>query len=419
MGSGGGLAVLAGAGLFSCSLLVSTTDLSSPADGSEAGPGVGDATIATCDADTRSDLDNCGTCGNRCLTRANGFPECTLGACTNKCNVTFGDCDGNAANGCETSLNADAKHCGACGHDCGGAACIAGVCGPVKLTTTNLEPYALGADGTSIFFTTVKDGSAYRCDAVLGCLAAGATRIGVGNERSYYLGLDATHVYWNNNSTNNTASPGMMLGALKTGSSPPIIITKEPAASAANPTSVAVDDANVYFGSNEGTVWRWSKSGPVGAAPKPLTKVVSHAELAVANNQVYIASNNAVHVCSSSSCPSPPTRLVADDQPGLGGISADATAVFWTRDDGVFAYSLVAKVATAIAKTTGAGHVIVSGDEVIFTDPLSGRIAKMPKTGGTSQTLATEERNIAGFTVDAKFVYWINTKEGAIYKLAR
>ncbi|MCP3102847.1 hypothetical protein LZ198_28615 [Myxococcus sp. K15C18031901] len=45
------------------------------------------------------------------------------------CMAGFRDCDGNPANGCEVSVMDDAANCGACGTVCGGAASATGVCG--------------------------------------------------------------------------------------------------------------------------------------------------------------------------------------------------------------------------------------------------------------------------------------------------
>ncbi|MFY1828070.1 hypothetical protein ACN47A_19265 [Myxococcus fulvus] len=46
-----------------------------------------------------------------------------------RCFVGLLDCDGNPANGCETSVVDDAANCGACGTVCGGAPSASGVCG--------------------------------------------------------------------------------------------------------------------------------------------------------------------------------------------------------------------------------------------------------------------------------------------------
>ena len=94
----------------------------------------GACAVAACDA-THSDCDGsaangceadlaspttCGSCTHRCVAPANASATCAAGACGFACGADFGDCDGNAANGCERNLaNGDASHCGGCGVECG------------------------------------------------------------------------------------------------------------------------------------------------------------------------------------------------------------------------------------------------------------------------------------------------------------
>jgi hypothetical protein len=68
---------------------------------------------------TRTSATHCGACGRRC-DLANATAACVAGACAvATCNAGFGDCDGNAANGCETDTRSSASHCGGCGMACG------------------------------------------------------------------------------------------------------------------------------------------------------------------------------------------------------------------------------------------------------------------------------------------------------------
>ena len=78
---------------------------------------------------TATDPNNCGTCGHVCVA-ANGNASCTAGICgVASCNAGFADCDGIAANGCETNTNVSVNNCGTCGHVCAGTqACVSGVC---------------------------------------------------------------------------------------------------------------------------------------------------------------------------------------------------------------------------------------------------------------------------------------------------
>src|SRR5207302_1354506 len=96
--------------------------------------GTGSAACSGICTATDSDPSNCGSCGTACGAVAHGSSMCQNSACTiSFCNVGFGDCDGIAADGCETSLTSTAN-CGACGHSCNNpanaalSACSSGQC---------------------------------------------------------------------------------------------------------------------------------------------------------------------------------------------------------------------------------------------------------------------------------------------------
>jgi hypothetical protein len=77
-------------------------------------------------------LTNCGACGQSC-SRANADATCAGGKCAiAKCKAPFGDCDGQDANGCETNTSINKDHCGGCGKLCdlphASSICNAGAC---------------------------------------------------------------------------------------------------------------------------------------------------------------------------------------------------------------------------------------------------------------------------------------------------
>jgi hypothetical protein len=85
-----------------------------------------------CEVDTNTAALHCGRCGSACAL-PNATPACRAGACAiGSCNAGFADCDGVAANGCEVSLTTDPTHCGACATACAfanaTAACTSGRC---------------------------------------------------------------------------------------------------------------------------------------------------------------------------------------------------------------------------------------------------------------------------------------------------
>jgi hypothetical protein len=89
-----------------------------------------------CEVNVLSSPQNCGKCGNVCAAPANATAGCSGGKCgVGACSPLWGDCDLNAANGCEKDLSGDLMNCGACGSRCGPAhsmpACLNGQCGIV------------------------------------------------------------------------------------------------------------------------------------------------------------------------------------------------------------------------------------------------------------------------------------------------
>jgi hypothetical protein len=94
--------------------------------------------LADCDGDvgngcevSLSTVTDCGVCGNACA-RANATVACEEGKCKlAKCKPGFDNCDGDQANGCETSLDT-VSDCGECGKVCtvqgGTPSCAGGIC---------------------------------------------------------------------------------------------------------------------------------------------------------------------------------------------------------------------------------------------------------------------------------------------------
>ncbi len=137
-----------------------------------------------CEVDPRSDVDNCGRCGNRCDVN-NATAACVASTCTiGTCDDYFGDCDGLAdERGCETDLRTTAAHCGACDNpcvdppgaiagcrpptDCTGAGCPYGEC----YIASCADPDYLNCNGSTP--AGFADGcESYRFD-VTSCLSCG------------------------------------------------------------------------------------------------------------------------------------------------------------------------------------------------------------------------------------------------------
>jgi len=71
----------------------------------------------------------CGSCAGRCVAGPNALPTCDTGVCAiAECVGNYEDCDEDVATGCEQSLD-DPGNCGGCGVDCGTLPNATGTCG--------------------------------------------------------------------------------------------------------------------------------------------------------------------------------------------------------------------------------------------------------------------------------------------------
>jgi hypothetical protein len=83
-----------------------------------------------CETDLTTSKSNCGSCGNACATGS----SCVSGACVPdvvvlKCEPGWADCDGDASNGCEVNLMTSDENCGSCGNPCDSLShCSNGTC---------------------------------------------------------------------------------------------------------------------------------------------------------------------------------------------------------------------------------------------------------------------------------------------------
>lgn len=80
-----------------------------------------------CEIDLTTDLANCGACGTVCGSD-HATATCTNGICGAECDSEYGNCNSQAADGCETPL-ATTANCGGCGVTCAnGFVCASGSC---------------------------------------------------------------------------------------------------------------------------------------------------------------------------------------------------------------------------------------------------------------------------------------------------
>ena len=93
-----------------------------------------------CGVDLSRDPNNCGACGNKCLSykSLNMTSRCVDGVCELECfndkssseQIDYRNCNGAVDDGCEVNVRKDPLNCGACGKACpAGQPCLNGKCG--------------------------------------------------------------------------------------------------------------------------------------------------------------------------------------------------------------------------------------------------------------------------------------------------
>jgi hypothetical protein len=327
-----------------------------------------------CEVDLTSNALNCNSCGNACPGGSQGTNlagACVSGSCSLVCAEGWIDCDGNTANGCESST---ALNCGACGRSCLGATCSLGNCGIIVLGKTQ-SPIGLAVDATSVYWADQASGTVMSAP-----LAGGKAKIVASGQSSPgSIATDSVNLYWANNGNGNPYTGAIMTWPLAGGAAVSL------ASGEALPAKLAIDGSNVYWVSGAGMV----KKMPLkGGTPVTLN-------LSAGRND---------------------------------SIAIDATSVYWVNNEvsgSIKKVALTGGPATTLASGLVNPHdLVVDGTSVYWTNYgqlsrniVDGTVMKMPLAGGTPTILASGLAGPYAIAVDGTFVYWSTIGTGGIWKL--
>lgn len=283
------------------------------------------------------------------------------------CTAPSAECDGNPATVCETDLDSSAQHCGACGHDCLGGSCSAGMCQPTTLWA-GLSPTRLALDATHVYFVNYNYGDVYRVPKAGGQAETLAT-----GQKSVRVGVDSSHVYWTNELGND------LLRVPKTGGSPETVL------SANTPYGFALAATDVYYA-------ELRAGGTVGVVPK--------------------TGGTATPIASGENWPFE--------------VTLTQTHVYWTQLAnnadvrraplaGGTAETLLSGLTNPAALVADATNLYVA---VVGNGNAKGKIIALPLAGGSAVELAVAQPQPRGIAVDATHVYWTNVGAGTIARIA-
>jgi hypothetical protein len=354
--------------------------------------------------------------------------SCAGSACA--CVGGFGDCDGHADNGCETELETDERHCGACGRDCQGGACSSGQCGPVQVVAAQ-RVTGIAIDHTFVYFTTGADGSLNTQQTTI----ARAPRAGGAAEAVRTLdkrfGPTSLHVhggrlFWAESDPLFFEPSAMLTQSISPGSPPDTLVTKDDSI-----PSLAVDGGHVYFITGANTGWgpqefaleRVALAG--GAAEPILIRPAVMSALRIDGDSAYWSELGTV---ASAPLAGGDVTVVATQTVAM---AVDDSNVYWlaratvsgTQRDTLWRRSKLDGTETVLASDQSMTSQIASDGAHIFwtANVHSGGVASLMKvsvTGGQPEELArTNLEGSVNIAVDQTTLFWATPD--AIMKLAK
>ncbi len=334
-------------------------------------------------------------------------------ACIITCDSGFGDCDANAANGCEADLSSDSNACGACGNACGtGAPCGSGICTTV-LASGQASISDLAVDSTYAYWTTFgtqdplgnwrKDGTVARV-----ALTGGTAEVLVpGLERPAELAVDSTNAYF----VTGQAVPVIETVALSGGAATPLVTRPN------FKGRLALDDTYLYWtevaASSGSIVYRMRKDGSAGAEPL-LTSTESVWSRNIAANATHIcwftdlgfrcADKDGKNLNNLVTIPSPALQpsefLVLDGATAYWGGLATSTTTTGGYSTVLYSISLSGGDVTRLALEEGGqgiGGLAIDNDKLYWTYTTGNNdevafLVVTDKTPGTSRTLLSSNK---------------------------
>lgn len=344
-------------------------------------------------ASTTATMSGAGGCGGDC----NPPPACTppLVPCNGVC----------------MDVSADPANCGACGHDCLGGACAAGMCQPIVLSTTDAA-FDLTVDATHVYWVT-HPGDVWKVPLT------GGDAVELFHQPPSYsngesaIAVHGESVYW-------VSAADVAVRSIPKAGGEVVVLASDPGIL----WTIAANDTGVYWGyiNDQPRIMRLP---PGATSPVLVAKPLNPSKLALDDSYVYFGDMSLSKLMRAPIAGGPPIEL-AKYVPNRQ-VTVDATFIYWTSGplDGVmlgwgrvFRMPLTGGAPEVLVKNLDwPSGIVTDSANIYFTDMQSGKIIRVPIGGGEAVVLAEQQDAPWAIAQDAQSIYW--TTGQSVVKLAK
>lgn len=327
---------------------------------------------------------------------------------------------------CTVALASDPAHCGECGRDCQGGACVDGICEPVVLVANIQRPREIEIDGDTIYFTSSGPAGALRGE-IRGCAVGecidGTSVVAGGLEGPRALSVAGAHLYWA------TDLPGLAHCELPACQPEPLNDTASIGSSAAHGIRV------VYATKiQQGATYKCSpgQCSPLDANDHvfPTAMAIDESGIGWTTAGLSKLAPGQLWLCGPGGRPSCELRF--GDPEALGGITFDADAAYFFSEGPANRAGRVMSCSrsgcpdgpTELAEVTAPIALALDDDYVYWLHVTSkveekGALSRCPKAGCSSAEVVAEDLDgPSDLEIAAGVAYWgSDAMRGAIHKL--
>lgn len=322
-----------------------------------------------------------------------------------------------------SAFAADPNNCGSCGHSCLGGDCVDGRCAPIVLDRGD-TPVSIALDEDEVFWTDLYGG------LVRSTPKSGGSGIGLGEAPGWSpIGVAVSHDYVFV-TLYHPSMLGMVVRMDKGRHNDSFVQTSS---SYNGPWAVAADGGAVYWTNRYDDVMLASAPLALDTAMSLATagvpEPVSAEPVAMALDADYVYWTQFVWgvVARTPKIGGATLEIASGQSPALG-IAVDDVNVYWGGKTAIWRAPKAGGVLTAIVEVARfSGGVAVDDTHVYWADagdpmaPSDGSIHRAPK-GGTSvaaELLLDGLEWPTNLALDAVAIYWADTDNGTIMKLAK